>query len=68
MSKQKENQMEHTNELRNIQMWMGMGAITCERAKELARPHIDALNEKAREIAKRHGIKPRLITFWEFMR
>jgi hypothetical protein len=60
--------MEHTNELRNIEMWMKQGAITYDKAKELAKPHIDALNEKAREIAKKYRIKPRIITFAGFMR
>jgi DNA anti-recombination protein RmuC len=68
MSKQKENMMEHTEQLRNIEMWMKQGAITYDRAKEMAKPHIDALNEKAREIAKKYGTKPRTITFAAFMR
>lgn len=60
--------MEHTNELRNIELWMKTGAISYERAKEMAKPHIDALNEKAKEIGKKYGMKPRLITFASFMR
>jgi hypothetical protein len=60
--------MEHTNELRNIEMWMKQGAITYDKAKEMAKPHIDALNTKARGIAKKYGIKPRIITFASFMR
>ncbi|MDR1074023.1 MAG: hypothetical protein LBL45_10180 [Treponema sp.] len=58
----------HTEELRNIQMWMMTGAVTYDRAKELAAPHLDALNARAKEIAKKHGAKPRLITFASFMR
>jgi hypothetical protein len=58
----------HTDELRNIQMWMGIGAITYDRAKEMAAPHLDAINVKAREIAKKFGLKPQLITFASFMR
>jgi ribosomal protein S11 len=60
--------MEHTKQLYNIKVWMMTGAITYDRAKEMAEPHIAALNEKAAEIAKKHGIKPRIITFAAFMR
>ncbi len=59
---------EHTNELHNIKMWMYQGAIAYDKAKEMAEPHIAALNEKAREIAKKHGVKPRQVTFAAFMR
>jgi hypothetical protein len=59
---------ENTNELYNIKMWLGSGAISYETAKEMAQPHLDALNKKAKEIAKKYGIKPRLITFTGFMR
>jgi hypothetical protein len=59
---------EHTNELYTIKMWVCQGAITYDRAKQMAEPHIHALNEKAREIAKKYGLKPRLITFAAFMR
>jgi hypothetical protein len=60
--------MKHTEALRNIQMWMGMGAITYDKAKEMAAPYIEAINEKAKEIGKKYGLKPRLITFASFMR
>jgi ribosomal protein S11 len=72
MSGQKENDMneamKHTEEMNNIKMWMYQGTITYDKAKELAEPHIAALNEKAREIAKKHGARPRQITFAAFMR
>jgi hypothetical protein len=68
MSSNKDKIMEHTNELRTIKMWMLTGAISYERAKEMAKPHLDALNEKARLIGKKYGIKPKLITFASFMR
>ena len=60
--------MEHTNELKTIKMWLLTGAITYDRAKEMAKPHIVALNEKSKEIGKKHGVKPRFITFAAFMR
>ena len=72
MSKYKENQMsetmKHTEEMNNIKMWLMTGAITYDKAKEMAAPHLAAMNEKAKEVAKKYGIKPRKITFAGFMR
>ena len=55
-------------ELANIDMWLKLGAIDYDKAKEMAQPHIDAINEKAKEIAKKYGVKPRLVGFHSFMR
>ena len=60
--------LEHKQEMDNIKMWLHTGAISYERAREMAKPHLDAMNEKAKEIAKRLGVKPRLINFSSFMR
>jgi ribosomal protein S11 len=60
--------MRHTEEMRNIKMWLMTGAITYDKAKEMAAPHLAAMNEKAQEIAKKYGLKPRQITFAGFMR
>jgi abortive infection bacteriophage resistance protein len=72
MSGYKENQMtetmKHTEEMQNIKMWLITGAITYDKAKEMAAPHLEAMNQKAQEIAKKYGIKPRVITFAAFMR
>ena len=57
----------HIQELRNIDMWLKMGAITFDRAKEMAKPHIEAINEKSREIAKKHGVRPKLVDFHNFI-
>lgn len=54
--------------LKNIKMWLCQGAITYVAAQEMAKPHIEAFNQRAAEIAKKHGVKPRLITFAAFMR
>lgn len=54
--------------LNNIKMWLCQGAIKYETAKEMAAPHIEAFNKKAAEIAKKHGVRPRQITFASFMR
>jgi len=58
----------HINELRNIDYWVKTGAIDFDRAREMAKPHIDAINEKSKEIAKKHGVKPRLVGFHNFVR
>jgi ribosomal protein S11 len=60
--------MKHTEEMNNIKMWLMTGAITYDKAKEMAEPHLEAMNRKAREIAKKYGVKPRCITFAGFMR
>jgi hypothetical protein len=72
MSGYKENQMsetiKHTEEMKNIKMWLMAGAITYDKAKEMAAPHLEAMNQKAQEIAKRYRVTPRMITFAAFMR
>lgn len=60
--------LEHKQEMDNIKMWLHTGAISYDRARKMAKPHLDAMNEKAKEIAKRLGAKPRLINFSSFMR
>ena len=58
----------NTIELQNIKAWLCQGAITYDKAKEMAKPHIEALNERAKEIAVKRGIRPRKVTFAAFMR
>ena len=60
--------MEHRQELENIKMWLHSGAISYEQAERMAKPHLDALNEKSKEIAKRCGVRPKLFNFASFMR
>ena len=57
----------HIRELRNIDYWLKIGAIDYNRAKEMAQPHIDAINDKSREIAKKFRIKPKLVGFHNFI-
>jgi hypothetical protein len=59
--------MEHVQELRNIDLWVKTGAIDYDRAKVMAKPHIDAVNTKAAEIAKKHGLKARKVYFHDFV-
>ncbi len=60
--------MKHTEEMRNIRMWLYSGAITYEHAQKLAKPHLEAMNKRSREIAKKCGAKFRAISFSSFMR
>ena len=57
----------HIQELANIDLWLKMGAIDFDKAKKMAKPHIDAINKKSREVAKKHGVKPRLVGFHNFV-
>jgi len=58
----------HIDELRNIDLWVKMGAIDYDKAKKMAQPHIDAINDKSKEIAKKYGVKPKLVAFHNFVR
>jgi polyhydroxyalkanoate synthesis regulator phasin len=53
-------------ELANIDYWLKTGAINFDKAKEMAQPHIDAINKKSKEIAKKYGVKPHLVGFHNF--
>jgi hypothetical protein len=58
----------HVEELRNIDLWVKLGAIDYDKAKKMAQPHIDAINRKSVEIAKKHGVKARKTSFRDFVR
>lgn len=62
--------MDYTNlnSLNEIKYKLKIGVITYDEAKKRALPYIKAMNDKATEIAKRHGVKPKKITFTGFMR
>jgi hypothetical protein len=60
--------MVHINELCNIDYWLKTGAIDFDKAKKMSKPHIDAINKKSKEIAKKHKVKPRLVGFHNFVR
>ena len=44
------------------------GKITREECKEYVMPYLDAVNEKSKEIAKKYGMKPKLVKFITFIR
>ena len=59
---------EHKEKLETIKMWLYSGTVTYAQAENLAKPHIDAMNEKSKEIAKKCGVKPKYFNFASFMR
>lgn len=59
---------ENRDKLYGIRKQMLSGQITYDEAKEQAAPIIEAINTKAKEIAKRHGKRPQLVSFGAIMR
>ena len=57
----------HIQELHNIDMWLKIGAIDYDKAKAMAQFHIDAINVMSKTIAKKHGVKPRYVSFHNFI-
>ena len=60
--------MEHIEALQNIRILLLSGAISYDKAKKLSALHLNAFNTKAKEIAKKHNVNPKLISFAGFMR
>lgn len=58
----------HVNALNEIKYKLKIGVLDYDDAKARAKPHLEAMNDKAKEIAKRHGMRPKKITFAGFMR
>jgi hypothetical protein len=58
----------HVQELKNIDLWLHTGAITYDEAKARAKPHLEALNLKAAEIARRLHTRPKRFCFHHFVR
>lgn len=54
--------------MQTIRRRMMSGEISYEEAKAEARPLIDAINEQAKVIAKRHNMRPTKISFAAVMR
>jgi hypothetical protein len=44
------------------------GQISREEAKDLIMPYINTFNEKTIEIAKNYGMKPKKISFGQYIR
>jgi hypothetical protein len=59
---------EAQEELRLLDLRYKTGDISYEELKAKAFPLLDIVNEKAREIAKKFKVKPKLIKFGNFFR
>lgn len=44
------------------------GDISREEAKEYIMPYIEVFNEKSSEIARKYGVKPKKISFGQYVR
>lgn len=64
----KQDAINNRNILYAIRQQLLVGAISYDEAKRQAMPIIDQINDRSREIAKKHGMKPQLVTFGSIMR
>ena len=60
--------IENQQSIEDIRHKYNSGEYTREQAVEAAQPYLDRINAKAVEIAGRHGVKPKKVTFMEVMR
>lgn len=54
--------------INNLILGLNLGQITYAEAKEKAKPILDEINAKSKEIAKKYGRSHRNLTFEEIMR
>lgn len=59
---------DNREKLYGIRAKLVSGQITYDEAKEQAAPIIAAINERAKEIAKKHGKRPQTVSFGAIMR
>jgi hypothetical protein len=55
-------------ELDLIKLRLYSKEINYKQAKFLAKPYVDIINNKAKEIAKKYNMKPKLVSFSGIMR
>lgn len=63
-----EQAKQNREDIQEIKMSLALGYISYDEAKEEARPILDRINDRGREIAKKYGKKYYPITFTEIMR
>lgn len=56
------------DKLEEIKYLLAIGAVSYDKAKELATPFIDSINKKIISISKEFNQKPKLISFSKIMR
>lgn len=64
----KDKALDNRAKINHIKNALDLGWITYDQAKEMAEPIIAEINEKAKEIAKKYGVKPGLVNFNSLMR
>lgn len=47
---------------------LALGWMTYDEAREYTKPTIDLINEEAKKIAKKYGVRPQLVSFEGLMR
>lgn len=63
-----EQARKNREEIGNIKLALNLGQLTYAEAKEQAKPILDEINAKSRELAKKYGRSHRNLTFEEIMR
>lgn len=54
--------------IESVRVALNTGQITYEQARKKAKPVIDSINEKSKELAKKYGVRPQLVSFEGLMR
>ena len=49
-------------------MQLQYGEISYDEAKVMAKPYVDAFNDKSKEIAKKYNMRPKTISVNKFLR
>ena len=61
-----------TNEIKEVaekgRVLYNSGQISRDEAVEMITPYINACNEKSKELAKKYNMKPKKITFAQYIR
>lgn len=60
--------MRDIDQIGNIVATIKAGGIDYETGKSRAMPIIERMNKRAREIAKKHGVRPKLFSWGTFIR
>jgi hypothetical protein len=64
----KNEAIENREAISRIKMDLALGLISYSEAKNQAEPIIAGINKKSIEIAKKYGMKPKLVSFATLMR
>lgn len=59
---------DNMQKIADIRKAMQSGELNYDDAFDKAKPIIDRINARGKELAKKHGMRPKMITFSELMR